>query len=517
MWVEGEAIASFHARGEVSCGDRPPIRGEGVEGMTLRFASEKPDTLNLFKAGRSYVGTGALTVPGTLTGDSWTRVTGCGAIAFSQPGPTCGGTSLRVMVIVSVSGSKVELNVQGLPGGSANLSACFGAAGPGVQQIAKSTTTIDLRRLRNLAEEDIVLKARGSDSRTEAIGVPGAGGTVTASESGSWKVILGRAEKDPVAKAGGPYSVERAATVTLDGSKSTTRHKPMRSYRWKFAPGEDCEGFSPRGVTMTGKTVKVVPLCSLTATLEVEDDEGHTDSDVARIKVKPRTSGWRTPFSRRTEDGGARAPTGTPSARTLPDGGVEGSLFVGLNASDCGQEKPGAAIVCPIPSGRFTWAGNGYEIDKVSNPGGPFDGYSYVRSSILEIKRVELVAAGILPGSAWYQNTVALQGDAAGFLAAVRLHEGLGAGRANTGHSQIIRDEARKPSGDVRRELEKLAAPTESGLTSKADAKVTEIDARIDSLSNDPLPDIWTGKITYFHPASNQYLLAEVKVPGNMP
>ncbi|MEW6583883.1 MAG: hypothetical protein AB1416_14105 [Actinomycetota bacterium] len=416
-----------------------------------------------------------------------------------------------------MTGSKVGVNVLGPKGTSRSLTECFGAAGPGVQQIAKNKDTIDVRRLRKLATEDIVLKARGSDSRTEAVGAPGAGGTVTASESGSWKVILGRAEKDPVAKAGGPYSVQRAGTVTLDGSKSTTRHRPMRSYRWTFAPGEDCEGVSPKGVTMTGKTVRVVPLCSLTATLEVEDDEGHTDTDIARVKVVPRTSGWRTPFARRTQDGGARAPTGVPSARTLPDGAVEGSLFVGLNASDCGEEKPGAAIVCPIPSGRLTWAGNGYEIGRVSNPGGPFDGYSYVRSSTLEIKRVELVAAGILPGSAWYRNTLALGGDPAGFLAAVRLHEGLGAGRANTGHSQIIKDESRKPSGDMRRELEKLAAPTEDGLTRKADAKITQIDARIDTLSNDPLPDIWTGKITYFHPASNQYLLAEVSVPGNMP
>ena len=144
--------------------------------------------------------------------------------------------------------------------------------------------------------------------------------------------------------------MQRARAVTLDGSKSTTRRKPMRSYEWRFTPGTDCDGVTPKNVRMTGKKVTIVPLCSLTATLKVTNDEGDTGEDVARINVAPRGgAAWRTPFSRRPQDGGPGAPAGVPTGERLADGTVElGKVTTGLNASDCGKEtQRGAVIVCP--------------------------------------------------------------------------------------------------------------------------------------------------------------------------
>ena len=75
------------------------------------------------------------------------------------------------------------------------------------------------------------------------------------------------------------------------------------------------------------------------------------------------------------------------------------------------------------------------------------------------------------------------------------MHEGLGTKAPNTGHSRIIRDESRKPSGDFRRVLETMAAAAPDDLVRRADVKIQAIDQRIDMLSADPLPPIFHGRI----------------------
>src|SRR3954447_5662285 len=55
---------------------------------------------------------------------------------------------------------------------------------------------------------------------------------------------------DLTADAGGPYTVVRAETVTLDASASVGPD-PITSYRWDFTPGANC----PSGTTLRHKTV----------------------------------------------------------------------------------------------------------------------------------------------------------------------------------------------------------------------------------------------------------------------
>ncbi len=53
-----------------------------------------------------------------------------------------------------------------------------------------------------------------------------------------------------------------------------------------------------------------------------------------------------------------------------------------------GQEVIGSNILCPLLDGRRTWNGRGYKLATVADPGGPFDGYSYVKASTLVVRRL---------------------------------------------------------------------------------------------------------------------------------
>jgi hypothetical protein len=68
----------------------------------------------------------------------------------------------------------------------------------------------------------------------------------------------------------------------------------------------------------------------------------------------------------------------------------------------------------------------------------------------------------------------------------------------------------------MRRELEKLAAPSESALKTKADTKIKEIDGRLDTLSNDPLPDIATVTVAFHDAYLGNWVTGAIKVPGNL-
>jgi hypothetical protein len=515
--VEGFAESSDSVDGTVTCGDRPAIRGRGAEKMKLQYASERPGTLRVLKVGKriSGVGTVLVSAPGTLTGDGWASVGGCGASTFPIHNATCAGSPVKLGVNVLLTGREVQVSTA-VPQGSASVTACFGLLQEAFDLLGETKARFPASRITKVRKDNIVLRDHKSRSDTLNISAPGVSASGKSQSSVRWKVVFGEVTKDPEAKPGGPYKVERGKSVTLDGSKSKTKHKPMRSYEWTFAPGPDCEGITPKSVRMRGKKVKIVPLCSLTATLEVTNSEGDDDKGIARVVVKPRTNGWKTPFNRRTQDGGAGAPSGAPSSTALGNDTYAFKIDGGLNESDCGQGVPGAAIICPKPSGG-TWLHAGYEVAKVNNPGGPFDDFRYVASSKIEIKRIELVNRDILPGSAFYNQNAAMSStdgtDPVGFVAAIRAHEGLGAA-PGTGHSQIIRDEAVKPTGDFRRVLEALAAPNEGELKKTADGKLKEIDARIDTASNDPLATIWTGKIAIYDSYAQKWRVGTISVPG---
>jgi len=120
-------------------------------------------------------------------------------------------------------------------------------------------------------------------------------------------VPLGQSPKRPEpdqeihADPGGPYSLQRGNTVTLDGSRSVpSKGHRLQSYEWELTPKGTPDGCSGIGTkaTMSGARVTFLALCSLDAKLTVKDDGGKEDSGgtVVAVKVRP----WKTKFT--TED-----------------------------------------------------------------------------------------------------------------------------------------------------------------------------------------------------------------------
>jgi hypothetical protein len=342
--------------------------------------------------------------------------------------------------------------------------------------------------------------------------------------SGVWKHCLARNAKDAesckaeeLQAIASTTGAVRGGTVTLDGSKSK---KDITSYTWELAPGADCpSGTTLRTTTLTGAKVSFTLLCSLEATLTVSDG-GDEDSTTIEVPVRPRPS--KTPFARRSVDGGPGAPTALPSSSCV-SGTCTASIDGGLNLPDCpGTPQPGSAIICPLLSGASTWLDHGYTLATVADPKGPFDGFSYVASSTLEVKRVELINANLLPGGArerdgntFYGFNKAKGADVDGFIAAIRQHEGLGApGRPQTGHSRIIQADLQASTGDPRRQIEKLIAPAASDVQKQADEALRDLDTTIDGNSADPLPTIWTGTLWFWDDYAGLWRSGAISVPG---
>ena len=318
------------------------------------------------------------------------------------------------------------------------------------------------------------------------------------------------------ANPGGPYSVKRAGRVRLDGSGSRPRRE-ITEYKWKFKtiPG-DCEGIPSQESRKDGRVVRVVALCGIRATLTVVDRDGDRDSKSTVVNVKPRgPSGWRTPFAHREKTGDPQTPRNPPSATSVGSGNYAFSLFGGLNISDCGGSDD--EILCPLAGRGRSWLGNGYELARVNDPRGPFDGFFYVGSSQLRVKRAGLINPTILPGSTFYQHNLGAGRDVAGFVNAIRQHEGMGNGTPRSGHSLAMKEVLQTANGDARRVIEKLFAPAREGTKNRVDRALEAIERRLDRESDDPLPDIWTGAIDFYDSYQQQWITGQgFRIPGGM-
>jgi hypothetical protein len=361
----------------------------------------------------------------------------------------------------------------------------------------------------------VVLTVAGSKTFTADNLGAAASITVTYDVTMTVQASGGSLHADP----GGPYTVRRAGKVKLDGSRSKPRPK-IAKYIWRFRPipGDCPEDVPSRTTRKEGRRTDVVGLCGLRATLTVVARDGDRDSESTTVSVLPRgPKGWRTPFAHREKSGDPRAPNGPPSATSLGGGNYGFSIFGGLNVSDCGAPSASSEILCPLLGKGSSWLGSGYELATVDDPNGPFDGYSYVASSQIRVKRAALINPTILPGSPFYKHNLAAGRDVAGFLNAIRQHEGLGNGTPGTGHSLIMKTILQTPTGDARRVVEGLFGPDREGARKRVDRALHAIEHRLDSESEDPLPDIWTGNIDFYNDYTRSWIPGQgFTIPGPM-
>jgi hypothetical protein len=262
----------------------------------------------------------------------------------------------------------------------------------------------------------------------------------------------------------------------------------------------------------------VAALCAVRATLTVVDRDGDRDSASTLVDVLPRgPKGWRTPFAYREKTGDPRTPRAVPSATSVGGGSYAFSLFGGLNVSDCGPAAATSEILCPLLGKGGSWLGDGFELATINDPNGPFDGYSYVASSTIRVRLAGLINPSILPGSTFYQHNLAAGRDVAGFLNAIRQHEGLGSGAPRTGHSGIMKTILETPTGDARRVIERLFGPDRKGASKRVDKALQVIERRLDRESADPLAHVWTGDIDFFDAYQGRWITGHgFSIPGPM-
>ena len=274
----------------------------------------------------------------------------------------------------------------------------------------------------------------------------------------TWAWNLSSSSTSLMANPGGPYTVTRGGTVSLDGSRSTPRGK-ITSYKWRFDKPEKCypKGASPSRGTKQGMRPSAVMLCTMRVTLTVREGARHASNSIT-IEVTPRP--WTTSVRHNEflRGGGINwvPPVRYPSG-SKPCKGVKGICpagLLGINVSAC----PGATaltkdIFCPLRSlHQQTWEGSGYKLAEVHDHGGPFDRWWYVGSSDLTIDRKALLNPYLYSGAPkspfgetpnfYSANTGArTPTDVGGMLQALMEHEGWGKPSvAHSGHTSAMKE-----------------------------------------------------------------------------
>ena len=336
------------------------------------------------------------------------------------------------------------------------------------------------------------------------------------------------------ADAGGPYTALRGRRLRLDGSRSSPRGR-IDSYRWTFARAAPVDPPGPPRPPVvarqrparaaqdggcktdsggkTGKTPKVLPLCTIKATLTVRDG-GETDSDTTTITVKPRD--WQTPVTDLEPERYKR--WGQPQ-----HGSSDGSTF-GLNVPGCGggARSTRDSYFCPLPDGG-TWQGEAYALDIVDDPNGPHDGHWYVKPRPkFKIRRRELVnaylyaGAGVPAGSKAPEEFYAANREAGfpidDFIRYVQNHEGPGQGLPRSGHTQAIVDAIRSApdANDPQRVIESVVEPSERAASREADKRLRGAGERVCLNTRDPLDGPWTrGSPVAWDPTFQDFLPLE--------
>jgi hypothetical protein len=190
------------------------------------------------------------------------------------------------------------------------------------------------------------------------------------------------------AVAGGPHSVQRGRKVQLDGSLSTPKRK-IKSYRWTYTLGPSCpKGTRPAEKSGSTKaTTSFVVLCRVHALLTVRDGKGHEATDTAVVTVQPRPASiWRT-----TTDFGVRRDVSLPGF-TVPTVYPDGPSVVTHALLRC-PDGIGVEVFCTYGKARYQLA------PPVDDPGGPFNGWSYVGAPQMKIDKVAFMNPFLEPNA----------------------------------------------------------------------------------------------------------------------
>lgn len=288
-------------------------------------------------------------------------------------------------------------------------------------------------------------------------------------------------------------TVERGDKVKLDGAASRGR---IRDYVWTFKPlGAGDEAPDP-AAEKKGASAEVVLLDSMEITLTVSNGQRSHKKSV-QVTVTPRKA-LKTPFETAAE--GVQSDSLRPTYERIdaPKPGDPPSFEMRLEGGEniCAIDPPSGDEPMHIlhPDPEKAAANEQYLLAQVADPGGPWDGFSYLREWKLKIKRQSRLNKYILPDGPpsytgmknFYQANLEHGHDVAGYLAAVRKHEQI--------HSD--RMESSLKAQDPGEQAEKSYGKDESRLRERLDRKIKEAAKRIHDATRDPLnPEQWHGTL----------------------
>ncbi len=324
------------------------------------------------------------------------------------------------------------------------------------------------------------------------------------------------------ADAGGPYTTTRAAAVSLHGSSTGGTGA---SYAWSFSPGASCPPKTNlRAGSKHGGVVGVKPLCDLVATLTVTDSTGRTARDTARVTADERS----IPATRLTHEEQPWLGRGRFDPRTPRDAPLAGTgTTVAQNVSRCSTTT--GDILCPYRpwpfTGTHTRLGHGYTLATVHDPGGPFDGFSYVATATMQVRRRAVYNPAFAPGgpppmgakAGFYAYNKRHGRPVDAFRARIRAHEGPGTpGNPLTGHTGVLRAKmaAAPMTYDPNRAIERLFGPTKAFTQQLVDLSLSLVQAHLLRETRDPLPEIWSGRLYLWDAHDRAWTLVPVRVGG---
>lgn len=275
--------------------------------------------------------------------------------------------------------------------------------------------------------------------------------------------FAGRARKGgyggAVANPGGPYTVKRGGKVTLDGSGST----PRSFYKWTFASHcpDDVEG---RPSVLRGKKVTIVAVCNTTATLTVTR-RPYVATKSTKIRVTGRLRD--VPYD---QDPAAET-------RNFPFDIALGTFVFGFNRDQNAWERS------HDPDLSDHWLerphdGNVVETKKVSDPGGPYDGFHYVTDHNLKVKRQIILNKKLLPDGPVYALNKARHKRAIENIDEATLdHERI--------HGQLVEQALKSKRLKFLDQLARAVGTSEEGLQARADVIVGDGETELKNASSE--------------------------------
>lgn len=203
--------------------------------------------------------------------------------------------------------------------------------------------------------------------------------------------------------------------------------------------------------------MQIQPLCRTQATLTVSDGT-RTHSSTAVVEVVPRS--WKRPVRHTSE-------------RKWETVGLD-RLLLPLGRNICALEPAGVD-----ETGHFIHPGQyakQYELARVNDPGGPFDGAWYVSAWRGRVERASLINRGFYPGSPVYDVNMEQNRDQFELLAeSVRSHEKI--------HTQLLAATWAKADPGVR--LDAIVADSENEALGAAVTIISETDERLRAATRD--------------------------------